>query len=184
MKRKIQKNLIPISSPLTTVQAYIHSIYSEGLQFTVAQIFRECAAGINFHAAHSNCYALVELAARSSGCTKTTLINDDYMSQRIRRNAMTIFTIAKGSNLTQTSATIKADELTEFAFNFEQIPFEFNPAYYFEFILKNWDTLKDSTYTYRLLYDLVALSAEWDDGPIDRMEACDMIKSIVGNWRG
>lgn len=52
----------------------------------------------------------------------------------------------------------------------------------YQLILNNWEHLRNSTFTYRLLADLAAMQTNWTNNAETRLELARLIKSISDEW--
>ena len=60
---------------------------------------------------------------------------------------------------------------------------DFRPQHFFRVVLSRWDILGNYTYTFRMLYAVVALSNPilWDH-PVYRLKARDIIAEVCKDW--
>ena len=64
-----------------------------------------------------------------------------------------------------------------------QLPSNFVPTNYYNIIINNWEAVGNSTFTFRLLCDLVDLTVgAWNETPERREKARKIIAEVVGEW--
>ena len=54
---------------------------------------------------------------------------------------------------------------------------------FYHILVNNWEYLKDSTFTYRLLRDLTILEKGWRDYSDVRVELLQILKDISTEWK-
>lgn len=165
------------------IKWYIDCIYSDGLKATFSRLFAGLAAGTDFKAAHDNALPLVKFAMDSSHMAMHGLTGKEGPYVHFQSQCGSIYRILEHKRNPDTISFEAREELEFFGLLIKQLPENFVPINYYNVILANWDILGNSTFTFRLLMDLVELTeGAWKDTPERRAEARKIITEVVGEW--
>ena len=64
----------------------------------------------------------------------------------------------------------------------EEHPSQIKLSNFYSILINNWEYLKDSTFTYRLLRDLTILEKGWCNNHETRIELLQIIKDVTKEW--
>lgn len=168
---------------------YIEYIYSHGLKECFMALMQNLSAGINFKAADQNSYALIKLATNILSRPFSSSIDSehsDYYNGHFPSNCQQVAKILEHETKDKELSFEKKMELEDNLLllrNSTKDGVDFVPYNYFSLVLKNWTILGNNTFTFRMLFDVVALSdkALWDK-PEYRINAIECIKDVTKDW--
>lgn len=177
-----------ILPPSAIASYYISMIYRDGLKQTVMTLMQDLSAGIQWKAAHDNALPLVRMVMEMVQKSYIA-VDEDFaylMEEHLPSNCRAIV-----EKLNHES------EKNELNFNIKQLlkddemllsmtdgkSVDFVPYNYFRLVVSWWDWLGDYTFTFRLLYDVVALTEKgiWDTAEY-RLRARDIIGEVCSKW--
>lgn len=168
---------------------YIEFIYKQGLKETFIALMQNLSAGINFKASEQNAYPLIKLGMNIVSSPFSSCIDKEYSDlydghfpSNCKQVAKTLEYHASQKELTFDEKMLLEYDLTLLK-NSTKDGVAFIPYNYFSLVLKNWEALGDNTFTFRMLFDVVALSDSnlWDK-PKHRLQAIECIKEVTSSW--
>lgn len=167
---------------------YIRSIYDVGLKQTYITLMQLLSAGIDFKAAYDNAFELVKLGMKILNQPFTSGIDPEYEQHQyyLKSCCSSVlrkleYEIAKRQLSFDEEQTFLDDKM----FLTQEIknPIDFIPYKYFKLVIARWDILENYTFTFRMLFAVVALSEPsiWDN-PEYRLMARNVIAEVCKNW--
>jgi len=178
------KEFMPDSKAATH---YVKMIYERGLKETFIALMQNLSAGVNLEASQSNAYELVRFAMNVVSRPFSASIDPAYkdlLAGHFPSNCEVLrdkieYEASKRDVSFESDLRLKGDIML---LSLKGEP-DFVPYNYFELVLAHWDILGNFTYTFRLLYDVVALSDPilWDR-PEHRLAAIDCITKVTSLW--
>ena len=186
----IEKILLDKILPVSSVPAYyVRSIYTFGLKRTYMILMDVLSAGLDLKAAYDNAYDLVEFGMNVILQQPFTAgIDPEYKDEMIylKSSCDSVFRKLEHEmqnrelSFDQREMLANAKILLECDFKHE---IDFRPQHFFRVVLSRWDILGNYTYTFRMLYAVVALSNPilWDH-PVYRLKARDIIAEVCKDW--
>lgn len=169
---------------------YIESIYRQGVKETLANIYSNLAAGINGRATHNDAYELVWLSMRMVSHPFSNGIDPVYAYLYESHFPSNCYQVAEKLKYETGKKELEFDESLQLRDNLLLLEnstkdgVDFVPYNYFNLVITHWEYLNDFTYTYRMLYDVVALSDEmlWES-PKNRIDTIECLKKVTANWK-
>lgn len=153
---------------------------------TLAAIFSANAAGINWKSVHDNLFPLVQFARQQLIYSSTPLNGDETELYHCISQINAI--IEKLEYIAANNSELKERINNEVEFtkvllsDLQDRPNQVRLVNLYQVLMNNWDFLKDSTFTYRLLMDLALLEKGWRDEAEVRVELLQIIKCISNEW--
>lgn len=166
---------------------YIEMIYKYGLKETFIALMQNLSAGINFEASQTNSYALVKLAMNIVSRPFSSSIDQTHKDLLLGHFPSNCEAVKQKIEHESSKKKLSFDEEQRLRDTLALLslrdPQDFVPYNYFELVLANWEILGNYTFTFRMLYDVVALSdpALWDR-PEHRLNAIDCIADVTSTW--
>lgn len=188
------RSLLP-ESP-TARRWVIHAAYSEdgdGVKGALGGIFRDNAAGVNWHAAHDNARPLVELAERmlrERSARYAGKFDGDDPTFHMR----SCFDSMVGKVESAYNDTRHVDEsyplreavahgrMLLSTLDYENRAHWTYPFHIARYALDNWEQLGDYSYTFRCLSSLLESCAPFQEHPRDRMEFRAACEEVMSAW--
>lgn len=175
---------------------YIRMLYSQNLKKTYMGLMQDLSAGIRFKAAHTNAYELIRLGMNVLDRPFTSNIEAEYEYLRDEHFVSNCCAVRKKleyekENLIDSfNSSMRLQDDIELLKQSEkkgdngEMIVTFVPYNYFLIVLNYWSVLSDYTFTYRLLFDVVAMSENrlWTN-PEDRVNARNIIDKVCGEWQ-
>ena len=169
---------------------YVRSIYNFGLKKTYMTLMDVLSAGIDFKAAYDNAYDLVEFGMNvilqqpfTTGIDPEYKHNIPYLKSCCDSVLRKLEYEMQNRELSFDQREMLADAkiLLECDFKHE---IDFRPQYFFRVVLSSWDILGNYTFTFRMLFAVVALTNPifWDH-PVHRLKARDVIADVCEDWK-
>lgn len=180
----IEKTLVDAYLPSDELSRNcIRSIYTNGLKVTFVQLFEHLAAGIDFRAAHDNALPLVKFAMEMSHRAMHGLTGEEVVYRHFVSQCGSIARIIRHHYESGQLTFMKKEEINYVETLISQLPSNFVPTNYYNIIINNWEAVGNSTFTFRLLCDLVDLTVgAWNETPERREKARKIIAEVVGEW--
>lgn len=166
-------------------QRYITEIYTVGIKKTFIELFDELSAGTFLESTYENAKPLVEFAFRNSSNALHGLSEDQFAYHDFISNCDTITEILKFEAEQEEAGYKMKIEYEHVSGLVNQLPKFFVPLNFVGIILRNWNVLKTSIYSYRLLSDVIVLTEgelTWRETPENRLEARRLIEKVVSEW--
>lgn len=168
---------------------YIESIYKFGLKETYIALMQNLSAGINFKASQTNSFALVQLAMNILSRPFSSSIDPAYKHLYDEHFPSNCKQVALKLEHETSKKELSFDEERQLEDNLALLKFStkdgvaFVPYNWFELVLTNWEILGNYSFTFRMLFDCIALSDPdlWEK-PEHRMNAIDCIKDVTASW--
>lgn len=168
---------------------YTELIYKQGLKETFIALMQNLSAGINFEASEQNAYPLIKFGMNVVSRPFSASIDEaysHYYDEHFPSNCKQVARILE-HHTSQKELTFDEKMLLEDNLNLLKNSTKdgvtFVPYNYFSLVLKNWEALGNNTFTFRMLFDVVALSDNelWDK-PEHRLQAIECIKEVTSSW--
>lgn len=168
---------------------YIENIYKFGLKECFIALMQNLSAGINFKASEQNSYPLIKLATNILSRPFSSSIDPEYSHYYDGHFPSNCKQVAKILEHEAENRELSFEEKMELEDNLALLNnttkdgVDFVPYNYFSLVLKNWTALGNNSFTFRMLFDVVALSdnALWDK-PEHRINAIECIKDVTKSW--
>ncbi len=165
------------------VRYYTKKIYTDGLKNTFLSLFQELAAGIGFNASHDNALPLVDFARECSSFAYHGLTGNEPMFRHFQSQCESVFLLLKDKLEAKNMTIEEQRELKEIELLISLLPTDFVPYNYYNLVVTNWDTLGNSSFTFRMLCGLTELTTgAWRETPENRAEARKIISEVVSAW--
>lgn len=154
---------------------------------TLSAIFSYNAAGTDWKSKNDNLLPLVQFAQRQLVFSSIPLNGDEPDIYHCVSQIDTIITILNklAEEKKELASSILHD--SEFAStllkDLKERPEQVNLSNFYLILINNWEYLKDSTFTYRLLRDLTILEKGWRDYSDVRVELLQILKDISTEWK-
>ncbi len=158
------------------VKGYLYSKDGNVKSF-LAKIFAYNAEGINRCSRYDNFYELVIFAENQASFCDVPLSGNESELYHLRLQLDSIADYL--SHVNESDSQWARDLLNEL----KEVPQNVKLVNIYQLLLHNWDRLKGSTRTYRLLADLVSLQNEWIDTAQTRTELLDIVNDISKEWK-
>lgn len=168
---------------------YVRSIYTVGLKKTYMTLMNLLSEGLDFKAAYDNAYDIVKFGMNVilqqpfvAGIDPDYKDYIPYLKSCCDSILRKLEYETQNRQLSFDQREMLADDkiLLECDFRNE---INFRPQHYFRVVLSRWDILGNYTFTYRMLFAVVALSNSilWDE-PKHRLMARDVIAEVCKDW--
>lgn len=178
--------ILPYSS---VSENYVRSIYKFGLKRTYMILMDVLSAGLDFKATYDNAYDLVEFGMNVILQQPLTVGIDPEYKDHIPYLKSCCDSVLRKLEYEMQNRELSFDQremladariLLECDFKNE---IDFRPQHFFRVVLSRWDILGNYTFTFRMLFAVVALSNPilWDQ-PVHRLKARDIIADVCRNW--
>lgn len=168
---------------------YIGYVYKSGLKACYMALMQNLSAGINFRASEKNAYPLIKLAANILARPYSSSIDQTYSHYYDGHFPSNCIQVARLLEHVAENKELSFEEEMELKDNIVLLNnttkngVEFIPYNYFSLVLRNWEILGDNTFTFRMLFDVVALSdTDMWEKPDNRIKAVDIIKEVTAKW--
>lgn len=167
---------------------YIQKIYKDGLKETFISLMQNLSAGLNFDASEDNAYELVNLGMKIVSSPFNVEIDSAYkdlLNGHFKKNCNEVkLKLEHEKNENPLTFDEKRRLKDDIALLEYREPFSFVAYNYFELVLSNWAVLGNYSYTFRLLFDVVALSDPelWNSAEY-RLNAVECIKKVTATWK-
>ena len=152
----------------------------------LSEIFSYNAAGNNWKSLYDNLLPLVIFASKQSVLSTFRLNGDEPDLYHCASQFDTIISILE--RIAEENDASKFNILHEIKFakillkDLEDHPSQIKLSNHYSILINNWEYLKDSTFTYRLLRDLTILEKGWFNNSETRIELLQIIKDVTSEW--
>lgn len=178
-----------ILSKSKTSNYYIKEIYDKGLKETFISLMQDLSAGIQGMASHDNAEELVKLGMSIVNRPFSAGMDEKYKELSEHHFPSNCRCVREKIEHETAEEKLEFDEKMAYEDDImllsqtENKACDFVPYNYFRLVLARWDILRNYTYTFRMLMDVVALSEEklWDSAEY-RLQAIEIIKKVTEMW--
>lgn len=178
-----------ILSKSKTSNYYIKEIYDKGLKETFISLMQDLSAGIQGMASHDNAEEIVKLGMSVVNRPFSAGMDEKYQNLSEHHFPSNCRCVREKIEHETEEEKLEFDEKMAYEDDImllsqtENKACDFVPYNYFRLVLARWDVLGNYTYTFRMLYDVVALSEErlWNSAEY-RLQAIEIIKKVTEKW--
>ncbi len=153
---------------------------------TLASIFSVNAAGINWKSVHDNLLPLVQFARNQLMYSSSPLNGDEVELHHCITQIKAIIEKLEYIAANKTEFKERLNNEIEFTkvllSDLQDRPEQVRLVNFYHILLNNWEFLKDSTFTYRLLMDLALLEKGWRNYAETRLELLQIINDVSKEW--
>ena len=154
---------------------------------TLAAFFSANAAGINWKSVHDNLLPLVQFAREQLMYSSTPLNGDEeelyHCVAQIKAIIEKLEYLAANNNEFKERLNNEIEFTKVLLSDLQDRPEQVRLVNIYQVLLNNWEFLKDSTFTYRLLMDLALLEKGWRNYAETRVELLQIINEISKEWK-
>lgn len=167
---------------------YVESIYTHGLKKTFMGVMQHLAAGVQFREQYDNALDLVKMVMEILDKPTGSGIDEHYeylKESHFPSNCNSLTRILK-HKINEESLSFEEKLMLEddlLLLSYEINGAEFIPYDYVKMLISRWDIWGNSTFVYRTLYDIIALSdaALWEESK-DKLKAREVFIDVCRDW--
>lgn len=163
------------------VRNWIFLLYSENwkIEDVLIAFFDFCSVGVNFRAKENNCLKLIEYIYEEERHTRNPFPKNAPEMHHFLSQFDSLV-----ENLEKNSSAEQVKWAKELLTNLENNRIEFiNFVDLYDLIIHNWEALKEWSFTFRLLCDLVKMQEFWRNDSRQRLEIVELLTDISSEWK-
>lgn len=158
---------------------YLYSEESENsISQTLSAIFSYNCAGTNWQALHNNLRPIVEFAKTQALYSNVIISGKEEIIPHCCEQLESVLNLIECS---ENNEELKWGK--ELLNQLRERTYEVRMINLYAMILNNWDTLSNSTYTYRLLKDMAELDYGFPVNPDTRHKLLKLITNVSNEWK-
>lgn len=183
------EHIMPISQTSLASKYYINQIYTNGLKETVILLLQNLAGETQKSESYNKAYPLITLIMgilnRPFGSEvdeQYKHLLEDHFPSNCKAVSEKLEYETKDMQLTFDEKQRLKDDLMLLSLT-KQDAVDFVPYNYIRLVVNNWEVLKQNSFTYRMLFDVVALSDPmfWNRAEY-RLKAREVIIEVCRTW--
>lgn len=145
-------------------------------------LYANNAAGTDFCAVHDNFFPLVNISKEIEIDHPTFISGEEGELYHIKSQIKSLIEKFEHLGKDDYRYLCEKEELKSLLSMLDKSPKTFKPLSLYIFIISNWEVLKNSTFTFRLLSGLSFLAPDFESTPSERCDLIDTIAKVSNEW--